>query len=188
MLKLGHLVAAPRQQPRVRPPVLFLLHGFGSNQEDLFNLAPEMDRRLLIISVQGPVKLDQIPGGYAWFDLQFNEKGGFQYNPKAAQEAMALISDFIPAACDEYRGNPDQVFLLGFSQGAVMCHALLPELAFSVAGIAGLSGKLPGGSSVSQWKELIPEKFPLFVSHGVHDDIIPVQNGREIRPSMSNCR
>ena len=66
-LPLIHLVQRPRR-PNARPPLLLLLHGVGSNEHDLFSLAPHLDPRLLILSARapnviGPEQLCLVRGG-----------------------------------------------------------------------------------------------------------------------------
>ena len=54
---LVHLVRQPLIEAKA-PPLLLLLHGIGSNEHDLFQLAPMLDERLLIISVRAPNTLN----------------------------------------------------------------------------------------------------------------------------------
>jgi len=71
-LSLVHLV----RQPLVKsafPPLLLLLHGVGSNEYDLFGLAPYLDKRFLIISVRAPYTLG--PDSFAWFEINFTPRG-----------------------------------------------------------------------------------------------------------------
>ena len=71
-LSLVHLVCEPIVKADT-PPLLLLLHGVGSNEDDLFGLAPYLDERFLIISVRAPNTLG--PGSYAWFDVDFTPQG-----------------------------------------------------------------------------------------------------------------
>src|SRR6266436_5075172 len=65
---LVHLLRQPLVETST-PPLLLLLHGVGSNEHDLFALAPFLDERFLIISVRAPNT--QAPGSYAWFEVDF---------------------------------------------------------------------------------------------------------------------
>ena len=55
-LPLVYLVRQPTIETGT-PPLLLLLHGIGSNEHDLFGLAPFLDKRFLIISVRAPIAL-----------------------------------------------------------------------------------------------------------------------------------
>ncbi|MEO8129574.1 MAG: phospholipase, partial [Bryobacteraceae bacterium] len=58
-LSLTHLVRQPAVPSEGRPPLLVLLHGVGSNEQDLFGLAPSLDKRFLIVSARAPITLDR---------------------------------------------------------------------------------------------------------------------------------
>ena len=54
-------------------PVLLLLHGYGSNEEDLVGLAPHLNPNLVSVSVRAPHELPF--GGFAWFNIEWAEEG-----------------------------------------------------------------------------------------------------------------
>ena len=65
-LSLEHIIR-PSTITNGKPPVLFMLHGYGSNEEDLFSFAPELPGELCIISIRAPYTLQ--PYGYAWYAI-----------------------------------------------------------------------------------------------------------------------
>jgi predicted esterase len=69
--------------------------------------------------------------------------------------------------------------IMGFSQGAMLAHALLLREQLTMLGLAGCSGRMirefvSDGSSVRQGQ-------PVFLSHGTYDEVIPVVSGHELR-------
>jgi len=61
------------QEPKVildKNPVLLLLHGYGSNEEDLFSFATELPDNYYIISARAPYDLHY--GAYAWYAINFD--------------------------------------------------------------------------------------------------------------------
>ena len=54
-----------------KSPVIILLHGYGSNAEDLFSFAPYLPANHTVISLEAPISLPM--GGHAWYDIYFNE-------------------------------------------------------------------------------------------------------------------
>ena len=137
-LSLTHLVRRPARES-ARPPLLILLHGVGSNERDLFELAPLLDERLLILSARGP--LERGPGGYAWFEVTFTP-GGPTINPAQAEASRQALIRFIDEAVAAYGADPARVYLMGFSQGAIMSASVAltaPEL---VAGAVLMSGRI----------------------------------------------
>src|SRR5687767_7263740 len=115
-LSLTHLVRAPAR-PHPMPPLLLLLHGVGSNEHDLFSLAPQLDDRVLILSVRAPNV--RTVGSYAWFNVTFAPQGSV-IDPQQAERSRLALIQFIGEATQAYGVDPRQVYLMGFSQGAIM--------------------------------------------------------------------
>jgi len=96
-LSLVHRVRAP-QDGAAPPPLLLLLHGVGSHEEDLLGLAPYLDPRFLIVSARGPVTL--APGMYAWFQVVLDPANPV-INPEQAESSRRAIIRFIDEAFAE---------------------------------------------------------------------------------------
>jgi phospholipase/carboxylesterase len=177
-LSLVHLAQPPREPSAGQPPLLILLHGYGSNEHDLFGLAPYVDPRFLVVSARAPYTL--MPGGYAWFELGWTERG-ITIDFRQADASRQLVARFVGEAARAYAADPRQVYLCGFSQGAIVgaCVALAePELA---AGAVLMSGRVP-----DEIRPQIapPERLagkPFLVVHGLYDQVLPVENGRASR-------
>ena len=61
---------------------MILLHGYGSNEEDLFSLAPQLPEDVYVISVRAPYDLQ--PYGYAWYEITFDaDENKFSNNEQA---------------------------------------------------------------------------------------------------------
>lgn len=184
-LQLVHRVRPPLEgDPSGKPPVLVLLHGVGSDERDLLSLAPQLDRRFLILSVRSPVRLDQ--GGYGWYRLTFTPRGP-QMDESEAAAGLAVLNEFVRGVPDAYGASAERVFLAGFSQGAIMSLALLltePEL---VAGAALMSGRiLPGVRERIARPESRLAGKPVVAVHGLHDAVLPIAEGRAIRELLSS--
>jgi len=181
-LPLVHLVRQPITEADT-PPLLLLLHGVGSNEHDLYGLAPFLDERFLIMSVRAPYTLG--PGSYAWFEVAFTPQGPV-INPEQAEASRETLITFIKEAITAYGVDPQQVYLMGFSQGAIMSASVAltkPEL---VAGAVLMSGRiLPEiGSLIASDEELAG--FPFLVVHGTSDMVLPITYGRASRGLLSS--
>ncbi|RLD77202.1 MAG: phospholipase, partial [Bacteroidetes bacterium] len=55
-LSLDYLVRYPKKNVE-NPPLMIMLHGYGSNEQDLFSFADELADELLIISAKAPLTL-----------------------------------------------------------------------------------------------------------------------------------
>ncbi len=169
-------------------PLLLMLHGYGSNEKDLLGLAPMLDRRLRIMSLQAP-----LPMGYemyGWFPIEFTPDG-ITVDREAAGRALEILRSFLRETIETCRPAGGKVFLMGFSQGAVMNYLTAfssPEL---LHGVIALSGQLPDARLdaplllAAELKEL-----PFLVVHGLYDDVLPIDKGREadrwLRSNVSN--
>ena len=181
-LPLVHLVHQPLTDAGT-PPLLLLLHGVGSNEHDLYELAPFLDKRFLIISVRATNTLG--PGSYAWFEVNFTPQGP-TINPEQAEASRQTLITFIKEAITTYGADPKRVYLMGFSQGAIMSASVAltrPEL---VAGAVLMSGRiLPEiQPSIASNEEL--SGFPFLVVHGTADMVLPISYGRASRKLLSS--
>jgi phospholipase/carboxylesterase len=181
-LSLIHLVRQPKNEAGT-PPLLLLLHGFGSNEHDLYGLTPFLDERFLIISVRAPNTLG--PESYAWFELDFTAQGPV-INPEQAEISRKTLITFLNEAVTAYGADPKQVYLMGFSQGAIMSSSVAltqPEL---VAGVAMMSGRiLPEIQPLIASKEELAG-LPFIVVHGTADTVLSITYGRASRELLSS--
>lgn len=174
-----------------KPPLLVLLHGYGSNEEDLFSLAPYLDERCAIVSARGPITLS--PGAYAWFRIAFiggwTDAAGagapFSVDVAGADESCRLLIQFIEDATRAYDTDPQRVFLLGFSQGASMSLRALLTAPDTVAGVAAMSGFLVPMEDISPAQRAALAGKPVILTHGTDDDIVPIALGRQARDTLS---
>ena len=168
----------PRRRGPHAPPLLLLLHGIGSNEEDLFGLAPYLDERFLIVSARAPVVLGY--GGYGWFQIEFTPDG-MVADIEQAKTSLNLLPGFIDGLVETYRADAGRVYVAGFSQGAMMSLALLLTRPEKIAGVVAMSGRLP-----RQVLEREPDAGalggkPVLVTHGIYDPVLPVASGRAAR-------
>ena len=177
-LSLTHLAREPGREGLTAPPLLLLLHGIGSNEEDLFGLAPYVDERFLVVSARAPVALDY--GGYGWFRIDFTPRG-MEADMVQAKRSLELLPGFIDGLVETYGADARRVYLMGFSQGAMMSLGLLLTRPEKLAGVVAMSGRLP-----RQVPEREPDREhlkgkPVMVTHGLYDPVLPVENGRAAR-------
>ncbi|MBI3651986.1 MAG: alpha/beta fold hydrolase [Acidobacteria bacterium] len=179
---LIHLVRQP-QVSQSRPPLLLLLHGYGSNEQDLFSLTSYLDERLLIVSARAPIPL--FPGGYGWFQIDFTPQGTRMHADEAEQSRLILLA-FLDYLLEVYNADPQRVYLAGFSQGAMMSLHLAVTHPEKVAGVLAMSGRvLPEVLPKMAAPEAVAA-LPIFVSHGIYDDVLPIENGRATRAILEN--
>ena len=180
---LVHKIRPPAGLAGVKHPALILLHGRGTNEDDLLGLADSLDPRFFIISVRAPFKFDQTFGGYTWYDMH---DIGTPY-PQQFEESYNRVLQFVLDVKRQYPVDVTRVFLLGFSMGSIMSFALSltkPEL---VRGIVAHSGYIHENTSLKfAWDRLQHVSF--FVAHGVDDSVIPVHFARRAHELLSKTQ
>jgi phospholipase/carboxylesterase len=167
----------PRDAGAGRPPLLVLLHGIGADENDLFPIAAMLDPRLQVVSLRAP---HDYAIGYAWFDIAFSV-GGIRPDLAQARQALGDLVTWLEAAPARLGTDPDRTYLLGFSQGAMMSLGVLGVAPGRLAGVIALSGRNAEGIFAAPADAAAIARVPLLVAHGVHDDLLPIDNGRAIR-------
>lgn len=166
---LQYVVNQPTQKS-TKVPVLIMLHGYGSNEADLFDISKTLDARLMTFSLRAPVELGQ--DQYCWYDLIGTPGQTRTYDYKQAKAAAAKVLSFISNACKTYHLDSTQVFVMGFSQGAILAYDLAVSAPKKIRGILALSGRMMEETKSLQadWTQVAKVKF--FVAHGTSDNMI----------------
>jgi phospholipase/carboxylesterase len=157
-------------------PLLVLLHGYGSNMDDLAHLAAVLHPTGYVAVVpNGPLTafLATDESMRAWY-----ERGG-EETPEGVAQARSMLGEFLSVARKRFSTPPGRTVLIGFSQGGNLAvrHGLpAPE---EFAGIAVLAGSLRQREQLTA--ELPPTRSQrLFVAHGYRDAVVPYQVGRDL--------
>lgn len=174
---LHYLVREPKVKS-AKPPLLLLLHGYGSNEEDLFSLAEFFGDKYLVVSARAPYKISE--GSYKWYDLNL-ENGARSINPQQAEQSRQVILTFLTELKAKHDYDPKQVILCGFSQGAIMSYSVGLSNPHKVQGIIALSGRLLEETKPLLAKASLLKDFKALVVHGRQDNVLPVQNGRDAK-------
>ncbi|VEF10447.1 phospholipase/carboxylesterase [Pseudomonas fluorescens] len=169
-LEQVHADAEPR-------PLVIFLHGYGSNEADLIGMKFQLPAQYNYLSVQAPMALGE--GRFQWF----RKKGEGAYNGETddLKVSSQKLRDFITQATKKYHTRPDKVYLIGFSQGAMMSYEVGLRPPAVVGGFAALSGRLLPvlKSQLKADQPLLPVN--IFIGHGTADDPVPYQNGAEAK-------
>jgi phospholipase/carboxylesterase len=174
--------AEPRA-PTPTPPLLVLLHGIGADENDLFPLAGRADPRFRTVSLRAP---HAYAIGWAWFEIDFLPGARVRPHVDQALRSLDALASWVAAAPARLETDPARTYLLGFSQGAMMALGLLQSHPELLAGAVALSGRAPEGLfPVTAPREAVA-RVPLFVAHGLHDDLLPVDNGRRTRAAFAD--
>lgn len=170
-LSLEYLVREPKIKTE-KNPLLLLLHGYGSNQQDLFSFSSELPEEYYVISARAPYDLQY--GSYAWYAINFDADENKFSDHNQAMQSRDLISNFIDELIQNYPIDPKQVTLLGFSQGTILSYSVALSYPEKVQRVVALSGYLNEEIIVENYKNNDFSNLKMFVSHGSVDQVIPV--------------
>lgn len=162
---------APQQIQEGKQPAIFLLHGLGSNEQDLFQLVDTFQTNCHIFGLQGPISHSP---GYAFYT--FEEEG------KPVQDVfdkvLQVTRGFIAEAMLNYEIDPEQIYVVGFNQGAVLAQSLALVMGNMIRGTVVLSGYLPEFVKV-EYNKYPMDQAHIFISHGEYDYDYPISWGQE---------
>jgi hypothetical protein len=94
------------KEPKIKldkNPLIVLIHGYGSNEEDLFSFAAELPDEYYLVSARAPYNLQY--GSYAWYAINFDaDQNKFSDNELVRYETYAFLTfNFCETLYD--RGN-----------------------------------------------------------------------------------
>lgn len=153
---------------------IYMIHGYGSHELDLFSFAEDLPEQLHIFSIRAPYRLSW--GGYCWFNLEFSANGSVSgQNIDEALASRELVRKFVESTSENFRIPEGNVILMGFSQGAILGYSLAltyPELINSLIAMSGYINNriLPEKISFDRLKHL-----DFLITHGTEDPIIPYE-------------
>ncbi|WP_313569857.1 alpha/beta hydrolase [Comamonas terrigena] len=172
----------PAQAAPEQAWLLVLMHGVGSNAQDLFSLAPYVPPQFHVLSLQAPYAMG--PDAFAWFQFSVNPDGSRTIAADQEQHSLALVAQTVRQAAEQLGVPPERVVVGGFSQGGIMSLSLLltqPALLHAIC----------------VWhSRLLPEVLPLqvppaqlagrqvWLSHGTQDNVIPLTSAHLTRARL----
>lgn len=149
------------ERDRVGRPILVLLHGYGSDEADLFGISAYLPLEPVIASLRAPIPEGP---GFAWFSRFTNVPA----DPLAgnADAAARAVLDWLAEQPEAPTG------LLGFSQGGALALQVLrlaPErfdYAVTLSGFV-VQGRQDGDARLAE------RRPPVFWGRGTLDEVIP---------------
>jgi phospholipase/carboxylesterase len=180
---LEYITRKPSKPSTGKAPLIILLHGYGSNEEDLFSFAEEIPEEYFIVSAKAPIAMQ--PYGNAWYHITIDGDGVKSSDNEGARESRDIIAQFIDEIVAEYDVDKHYVTLLGFSQGTILSYAVALTYPEKVKNVIGLSGYIN--------EEIIDLKsnpsyahLNIYNSHGTVDQVIPIDAARKTPGYLKN--
>ena len=149
--------------------IIVLCHGYGGDGKDISILASSWQRFLpdaIFLCPNAPEICAVNPGGYQWFDLE-NEKEEIILEKSLIAEEK--LSKFLDQVLDNFRLEPFNLALVGFSQGCMISIQTGLKKSEQINCLIGYSGKVINKKHLS---ENINSKPKIFLMHGSQDAIV----------------
>ena len=175
-MDLHYLVREP-QNLNSKTPLLILLHGYGSNEEDLFSFVPTLPEDWLVVSFRAP--LNSQYEGYSWYDIDLMNTENRIDIPQAKESLNGILENILKIS-NHYGLTDNETHLCGFSQGGILSYALAlenPQLFSKIACLSCYPEEKLMENMVKDKKKL--ERLRFFISHGTEDAVIPLELGRK---------
>lgn len=162
---------APKSGEAAKQLVIFL-HGYGASGADLIAIGQEWAPYLpdaAFVSPNAPEVCEAFSAGYQWFSIRAIDPEAFEREKQAAK-AMPPLNAFIDAQMQKWGVAPENVALVGFSQGAMMAMYTMPRRDKPCAGVIGYSGMLIEAAALQEPGIV---KMPILAIHGSADEVVP---------------
>ncbi|TDD75644.1 alpha/beta hydrolase [Flavobacterium caseinilyticum] len=173
------------REPKIKldkNPLILLLHGYGSNEEDLFSFAAELPDEYYIISARAPYNMQY--GAYAWYAINFDADENKFSDHQQAIISRDLIARFIDELIQKYPIDAKDVTLVGFSQGSILSYAIALSHPDKVQRVVALSGYVSEPILEENYLRNDFTQLKVFHSHGTVDQVIPVEWARKTKPFL----
>jgi len=182
-LSLHYLIREPKIL-ETKNPLILLIHGYGSNEADLFSFAEELPPEYYVIAIRAPYDLTY--GSYAWYAINFDANQNKFSDNEQAKTSRDLILTFLEEAIANYPIDENDITLLGFSQGTILSYAVGLSYPEKIKRIAALSGYINLEIIKEDYLKNNFSNLKIFASHGTSDQVIPIAWARKSKPILDN--
>lgn len=180
---LLHYMARPPKVHIPKPSLLILLHGVGSNEQDLFRVANSLPDNFLVISARAPFTIAE--GRYKWYDVDFSS-GTPRFNAEQAEKSRVIILNFINQLKEKHSFNENEIYLGGFSQGAIMSFSVGLTQPDKIKGIIALSGRVLADIKPKIADQNKLKSLKVFVIHGTKDEVLSINYARQSKQLLDS--
>lgn len=171
---------------RIGSAVVFL-HGYGADGADLLGLADPLAEHLpdtVFFAPDAPERCIGNPMGFQWFPIPWIDGSSEEEARTGMLRAVDELNDYLDNILVDYNLEPDQLAIVGFSQGTMMALHVAPRREDAVAAVVGFSGRLLEPELLEDEKRV---DFPVLLIHGDEDDVVPPQSLPEAAEALQKA-
>ena len=162
---------------------IVLCHGYGGDGKDISALAINWQRFLpdaIFLCPNAPEICDINPQGYQWFDHASEKEEIILEKSLVAEEKLSM---FLDQVFNNFQLEPNNLALVGFSQGCMISIQVGLKKKEKINCIVGYSGKVINKKNLSS---NIKSKPKIFLMHGANDTIVSPTSLLEAKEYLSN--
>ncbi|WP_417248759.1 alpha/beta hydrolase [Celeribacter sp.] len=167
--------------------VVVFLHGYGADGADLLGLADPLAEHLpdtVFFAPDAPERCIGNPMGYQWFPIPWIDGSSEEEARTGMLRAVDELNDYLDNILVDYGLEPEQMALVGFSQGTMMALHVAPRREDALAAVVGFSGRLLEPELLEDEKRV---DFPVLLLHGDEDDVVPPQSLPEAAEALQGA-
>jgi phospholipase/carboxylesterase len=153
--------------------LVVLVHGYGSNGDDMIGLAEMMQQSLpgaAFVAPNAPGLIPHMAAAHQWWPI---DTFSMAERSAGADAAAPELDAFITAELEATGLASASLLLVGFSQGTMMALHVGLRRTEAVAGIVGISGMLVAPERL---EVEIRSRPPVLLIHGTEDDVVPFRS------------
>lgn len=171
---LHYNISVPKDMSK-KPATLFLMHGYGGNENGYMNLKERLKDDVVIVSMRAPFKMKRslftiFQNSNKWYDFSIIN-GDTSSNQAQINESTDRILATIEEVKEKYAINNERIIIGGFSQGAIMSYKLGLLYPALFSGVMVHSGRLPVEytllSDLNEYNDL-----NILIVHGKKDGVL----------------
>jgi phospholipase/carboxylesterase len=162
------------------------LHGLGADGSDFVPIVSELKLpdglNIRFIFPHAPLRPITINQGYrmrGWYDITSLDVAN-----RDDEAGIVESSAILTRLCDEQLALgivAERIIVAGFSQGGAIALYTGLRYARTLGGIMALSTYLPMQQRLDQEAAVANRDTPIFMAHGLHDDVVATQFGLQTR-------
>jgi len=166
-MALPILERIPRTPTNGNPPILILLHGRAAEAKTIFSMEGLIDGRFHVIAINAGFQSPE--GGFEWFEGGEGKRSEEVDNSERFDASETALTAQIQEVLASKQMDTQNLYLLGFSQGAAMSFILGLRGILKPKGVVAMSGFLP--TPIRTWSSLFT-KSRYLITHGTSDEVL----------------
>lgn len=178
-----HYIIRESKNINANSPLLILLHGHASNENDLFSFNSQIPDNWIVVFVRAPYKLNE--GSYRWYDVKMvNQK--ITINTEEEEKSRNKLLNLVENITKKHKVNTRKIIVAGFSQGANMALAVGLTAPEKIAGVGVFSGRFMNEIKPFINPSIFFKSQKCFIAHGNNDAMLPIKYAFENQQELQS--